>query len=452
MQRSRRTPGQSGESTPIDHRAGGGNDSSESTIPISTRGGFVSSNHADNSPRRTTGVTTDTRQRPALAGTITRDDSSSSPFGRGETAARSCPRRGVSVSVIFVTNELSEAAAAATPGSAVTTSNTTSIDPAPTNGRGERAELCLECVWIMKEREKYRPPERRRQARRVKFVLEIVRDCPVLARRIRRQSPPMARQTPANPVEVRRFSVVDSTNRLAQDAIRAGGIDHPVAFVAERQVAGQGRAGRAWHSPSGGLWCTSIWPVASADAPRLIDGLGLRVGVACHAAIEGTLRAADSTRHAQLKWPNDILVNAKKVSGCLCRVERAPTSGTTWLLIGVGINANNNPDELGADLRRAPTSLARETAGPIDLDELLRTLLVHLARAVAAPGLPADWLAAARAALFGVGAETEVATPTDAPIRGTLLGLDDRGQLIIETPIGRTTIPQAVELNDPPRI
>lgn len=262
----------------------------------------------------------------------------------------------------------------------------------------------------------------------------------------------MPRQTPTNPVEVRRFSVVDSTNRLAQDAIRAGGVDQPVAFVAERQESGQGRAGRAWHSPAGGLWCTSIWPVNHGDAPRVIDGLGLRVGVACRAAIEETLRAARSAKHAQLKWPNDILINAKKVSGCLCRVERAPASGTTWLLIGVGINANNNPEELGADLRRAPTSLAREMGGPVDLDELLRTLLAHLARAAAAPGLPADWLAAARAALFGVGAEIEVATPIGTPVRGTLVGLDDRGQLIIETPAGRTTIPQAIELNDPPRI
>lgn len=254
------------------------------------------------------------------------------------------------------------------------------------------------------------------------------------------------------PVEIRRFSVVDSTNRLAQDAIRAGEIAHPVAFVAERQEAGQGRAGRAWHSPPGGLWCTSIWPVVTNDAPRLIDGLGLRVGVACHAAIEEALRAVGSTKRAELKWPNDILIHAKKVSGCLCRVERVRALGETWLLLGVGINANNNPDELGTDLRRAPTSLARELGRPIDLEELLRALLAHLARAVAAPGLPADWLAAARAALFGVGTEIEIATPTGAAIRGTLIGLDDRGQLIIETPTGRTSIPQAIELNDPPSI
>lgn len=262
----------------------------------------------------------------------------------------------------------------------------------------------------------------------------------------------MPRQTPANRVDVRRFEVVDSTSRLAQDAIRAGGVDHPVAFVAERQEAGQGRAGRAWHSPVGGLWCTTIWPIANADASRAIDCLGLRVGVACHAAIDVTLRAAGSAKHAQLKWPNDILIDAKKVSGCLCRVERVPATGTTWLLIGVGINANNNPDELGTNLRRTPTSLAREVGRAVDLDELLRTLLAHLARAVAAPGLSADWLAAARAALFGVGAEIEVATPTGTPIRGTLIGLDDRGQLIVNTPTGRASIPHAVELNDSPSV
>jgi BirA family transcriptional regulator, biotin operon repressor / biotin---[acetyl-CoA-carboxylase] ligase len=304
----------------------------------------------------------------------------------------------------------------------------------------------------MSEREKYRPPERRRQARRVKFVQEIVRDCRVIARHNRRQCPSMPCQTPANPVEIRRVDVVDSTNRLARDAIRAGGIDHPVAFVAERQEAGQGRAGRAWHSPAGGLWCTSIWPVPAAEAPRAIDCLGLRVGVACHAAIDDTLRAAGGAKRAQLKWPNDILIDDRKVSGCLCRVERAATTGVTWLLIGVGINANNNPDELGTDLRRAPTSLAREINREINLDELLKSLLAHLARAVAAPGLPADWLAAARAALFGVGTEIEVATPTGTPIRGTLVGLDDRGQLILDTPTGRASVPHAVELIDPPSV
>src|SRR5438552_3232297 len=92
---------------------------------------------------------------------------------------------------------------------------------------------------------------------------------------------------------VDRLDEVDSTNSHARRMIieRPRPCESARIFVARTQTAGRGRLGRAWASPEGGLWCTFLWPLPCGDArggnPHAsLDGLGLRVGVACTRAIE----------------------------------------------------------------------------------------------------------------------------------------------------------------------
>lgn len=248
----------------------------------------------------------------------------------------------------------------------------------------------------------------------------------------------------SNSIAIERHDAVDSTNRVAAEAIRAGRLGGPAAFVAREQHAGQGREGRTWHSPPGGLWCTLAWPLDAAEAPRVIDGLGLRLGVACLRAVRAML---DPAAMVQLKWPNDILIDGHKVCGCLGRAIHAPPGA--WLLLGVGINVNNDPEALGPRLRRPATSLARARGGPLDLDAALERLLAELILATTSGGLPPEWLAEARAALFGVGARIEAREARGGLVQGVLEGIDNRGDVVISDASRRSTLQPVIEMDVP---
>jgi BirA family biotin operon repressor/biotin-[acetyl-CoA-carboxylase] ligase len=122
---------------------------------------------------------------------------------------------------------------------------------------------------------------------------------------------------------VHRFAVVSSTQDEARRLLdaRCAGVGH--AIVAERQTAGRGRFGRAWVSPAGGLYATFI--LEAIPIPAVRAGL---------AVVDALKRLGLS---ATLKWPNDVLVDGKKLAGIL--VE---TAGGC-LLIGVGVNLAEIP-------------------------------------------------------------------------------------------------------------
>jgi BirA family biotin operon repressor/biotin-[acetyl-CoA-carboxylase] ligase len=109
-------------------------------------------------------------------------------------------------------------------------------------------------------------------------------------------------------------------------------------LLAEFQTAGRGRRGRAWLAPPGGAVCLSIsWTFA--DMPRDAGALGLAIGVCVLRTLE-SLGISD----ARLKWPNDVLVQDKKLGGVLIEL-RAETDGPACVVVGIGLNV-----ALGAEL------------------------------------------------------------------------------------------------------
>jgi len=250
-------------------------------------------------------------------------------------------------------------------------------------------------------------------------------------------------------VRVERLAVAESTNALAKQAAESGRLKGPAWFVAARQTGGYGRFGRAWHSPEGGLWCTLAWPVANDDASRLIDGLGLRVGVAALETVIAALeRAGRSAAGVRMKWPNDVLVNGKKAAGVLC--EATGTREATWLVIGIGINANNDPDALPGPVRVPATSLGAETGRAIDLDSLLDDLSERVVGAIE-PGVDSrEVLGVAASRLFGLGETVTARLPDGGERTGRLEGLSDDGRLVITTTTGRFTAPHGTEIPHPP--
>lgn len=133
--------------------------------------------------------------------------------------------------------------------------------------------------------------------------------------------------------DLRAFDVLDSTNGEAVRMAAAGAVGH-TWVVAQRQTAGKGRRGREWVSPQGNLFASLLYALdcdlATASQLSFVTALAVRDVI------------ADILRTNELvtcKWPNDILVGGKKISGIL--LETAPPS---HVVIGIGINVIHHPE------------------------------------------------------------------------------------------------------------
>lgn len=248
-----------------------------------------------------------------------------------------------------------------------------------------------------------------------------------------------------SPVRIERFERIDSTNLHARRALESGTLnpdDGPVLYLADEQTGGVGRFGRAWSSPRGGLWMTLLHPLPGGAA-TVGEGLGLRVGAACLAAVLDATEGSPRAALVRLKWPNDVLIGGRKVLGVLTEVVQRARA--TWVLIGVGVNANFPAAALPGVFRRPPTTLLDELGRPTDLDALRDNLCTRLCSALATPDLTAA-LALARPRLHGLGEPASFCLPGGEEIRGTLSGLSDSGLPTIRTADGEMAAPPGADL------
>ncbi len=139
-------------------------------------------------------------------------------------------------------------------------------------------------------------------------------------------------------------------------------------ILADEMIQSKGRFNRFWHAPKGGLWMTLVMVNTLLPESSLL--LPMAAGVACCEVI----------RHyginAQIKWVNDTLINNKKVSGILTETFTGASSGEDYVLIGIGINANN--DEFPAELSDTATSIKSCLNKEINLTEITVRLIVKL--------------------------------------------------------------------------
>jgi BirA family biotin operon repressor/biotin-[acetyl-CoA-carboxylase] ligase len=163
---------------------------------------------------------------------------------------------------------------------------------------------------------------------------------------------------------------VGSTNDWAKELALLGAEEGTVA-IAKTQKAGHGRLGREWASPKGGLWFSVIFrpELEPAEASKLVFAAGLAVADVLH-ELYGL--------RVETKWPNDVLVNGRKVCGILAEMN---TTGdkVNFVVIGVGINANFDAREaLPEELFKNATSLETTLDRSVQLDTLFRTVLERL--------------------------------------------------------------------------
>lgn len=169
---------------------------------------------------------------------------------------------------------------------------------------------------------------------------------------------------------------VGSTNTLALEAAQAGAMSG--VWVADEQTAGRGRGGHSWHSAAGdGLY------VSALVTPKLPMRLALWISLAAGLAVKEAV-ARTAGLNADIRWPNDLLMDRKKFGGILVETAIAPASmGETdaalrYAVIGIGINLNH--PSFPEEIRKVATSLYLAGGALVQRESLLVNLLQSLDR------------------------------------------------------------------------
>lgn len=228
------------------------------------------------------------------------------------------------------------------------------------------------------------------------------------------------------------FGEVESTNMVLRDLARSGATEGTVV-LAEGQRRGRGRLGQTWFSPSGvNLYASVLF--RELLVPRKAGLFSFIAGLALADAIK------DLGLHPAIKWPNDVLVDTRKVAGSL--VECAIRDETVeFLVLGVGANLNVDREALHhalGDAAVGATSLSSVIGHEIDRNAFAASYLnrlddwmLYYRKAGAAPVLDAwrdrDILTGRRVVVRG----------TDASYDARVLGVNDEGQLVVQDSLGR---------------
>jgi BirA family biotin operon repressor/biotin-[acetyl-CoA-carboxylase] ligase len=229
-----------------------------------------------------------------------------------------------------------------------------------------------------------------------------------------------------------RMPFADSTMDVLHD-LAADGAEEGTVVVAAEQGGGRGSRGRAWHSPTGGLWLSILFRPRAAGGVELF---GLRVGL----AVAGAIEAVGPGAPVDIKWPNDLMVGELKLGGILCEA-RWQGDVLAWVVAGIGINVAN---QVPAALAGTATTLADRLPGitPEVVEPHVTARLRALdqpAERLGAPELAElrqrDWLCGRR---------------LRAPARGTAAGISEDGSLLVRADRGGTVAVRAgtVELAD----
>jgi BirA family biotin operon repressor/biotin-[acetyl-CoA-carboxylase] ligase len=233
--------------------------------------------------------------------------------------------------------------------------------------------------------------------------------------------------------ELHWYDEIDSTNRLALELARAGA-PAGTAVVAESQTAGRGRLGRTFFSPPHQNLYVSIVlrpALSTAEAPTLI--LAAAVAVA-----DAVAEAIGASSRVEIKWPNDVLVDGRKVSGILMELG-AEAARVQFCVLGIGVNLNVDPADFPADFRAAATSLAAAGGRRLDRAAFTRSLFGALERTleVHARGGFAGVRPAFESRFRMAGRRVRVRELDGSETAGAVRGIDADGALLVERADGR---------------
>jgi BirA family biotin operon repressor/biotin-[acetyl-CoA-carboxylase] ligase len=245
--------------------------------------------------------------------------------------------------------------------------------------------------------------------------------------------------------EVRWFDELDSTNRYLLGEARTGAAEGLVA-VADHQSAGRGRLGRRWEAPRAANLLVSVLlrPQLPPEARHLASAVvALAAADAC-AALAGVT--------VGIKWPNDLLVDGRKLAGVLAEAD-VGTEGPAPIVVGIGINVAWPPAPTDgpardrstpggsppaptdvSDIAASATSLVRESGRHVDRARLLDRMLLELeprAEALSSPQGRTGQAADLRGRCTTIGARVRVESP-DSTFSGTAVDVTVEGHLVVD--------------------
>ena len=221
------------------------------------------------------------------------------------------------------------------------------------------------------------------------------------------------------------FTEVKSTNTVAK-FLAMNDVENGSVVISEKQTDAKGRSGKSWESPLGGVWLSIILK-PNIDFAKL-PLLTLATGVAVAKAIEKT-----GIKNVEIKWPNDIILHGKKVSGIL---TEAMTNFNTIdnVIIGVGIDANVNLSDFPEKLQNETTTLANELGRKEDENILIKYFLEEFEKITELfnhegyEEILREW----RKRSYSVGKIVEVREPFNKNYDAYVVGINKEGALIVE--------------------
>ena len=221
------------------------------------------------------------------------------------------------------------------------------------------------------------------------------------------------------------FKEVMSTNTLAK-FLSANGSENGCVILSEKQSDAKGRLGKSRESPLGGIWLSIILKtqVEHSKLPMITLATGV--------AVQKTLEKIGIT-NAEIKWPNDIMINGKKVSGILTEaITRFNT--IEHVIVGVGIDANFDVNVLSKELQEGSTTLDIELGHRVDENEIIRIFLEEFEKITLLfnDGEFEQILKEWRKNSYSIGKIVEVREPFNKSYDGYVLGISREGALVVE--------------------
>ncbi len=217
------------------------------------------------------------------------------------------------------------------------------------------------------------------------------------------------------------YPTISSTMDMARTLARKGCPDFTVV-AAGRQEKGRGRLDRTWQSSDGGLYFTIVCK------PQIPPQLSSRMNFAASLCLAKTLREVFNI-YAQVKWPNDILVNGRKICGMLSEME-AHGDLLLYVNIGIGVNVNNDPDIA----EQKVTSIKNILGYDVSRQTLLSEFSDRFETRIAAGGfdtIVSEW----KKYTMSIGQKVRIVTVNDE-YQGLVHDIDEDGALILKSDTG----------------
>ncbi|WP_405293177.1 biotin--[acetyl-CoA-carboxylase] ligase [Methanobrevibacter sp.] len=221
------------------------------------------------------------------------------------------------------------------------------------------------------------------------------------------------------------YKEVTSTNTIAKFLSQTG-VENGSVVISEKQSSARGRSGKSWASPLGGVWL-SIILAPDVDHSKL-PLITLATGVAVAETLERI-----GIENPEIKWPNDIIINDKKVCGILTEAV-AKFNTVENVIIGVGIDANIDLGQLPEELRDGTATLKKELGREVDENILIRIFLEEFEKISELfnhegyEKILKEW----RKRSYTIGKIVEVRKPFNKYYDAYVIGISKEGALIVE--------------------